>query len=140
MLNTQDLQAHGNERPRRFVPQRGAAPEVHHTSSQQQSVPDPEVDVPMVGAFATTEIDLAVIQSGSRLAEQQQLVHEHLVVVGDAQATKGPPEVAPALGRQEIQHVLEDGVRESADPVLAGDRLLRRRLYLGGLASARCHA
>lgn len=104
----------------------------------------------MVGAFATTEIDLAVIQSGSRLAEQQQLVHEHLVVVGDAQATKGPPEVAPALGqharphgvlrRQEIQHVLEDGVRESADPVLAGDRLLRRRLYLGGLASARCHA
>lgn len=132
----------GNERPR--VPQRGAASEMHHTSSQQQSVPDPQVDVPMAGgaSFASSEIDLAVIQSGSRVAEQQQVAHEHDVVVGDAQARQGPPEVVSSSGqqarphgvlrRQKTHRMLQDDVRQRAEPVHAGDRLLRcYRRYLG---------
>jgi len=119
-LNAQDPEAHGDERP--VVPQRGAAPpEVHHASSQQQGVPDPEVDVPTAGAAgAPAEVDLAVFQSGPRLAEQQQVVDEHGVVVGDPQARQG----GNARGRASVGPARTSARRPApaGNPARAGGR------------------
>lgn len=153
-LKTQHLQEPGDEGA---ALEHSGVPDVQHASLQQQRVTDPDLDVVGVGQLASTEVELAVLHGGSRVTQQQQAVDEHVLrlgaperLEGDAEAVRRPPEVAPAgaedrcphgvLRRQEAQNVLEDGVRQRADPVLVVDaRLLRRRALGGLLATTRRH-
>jgi hypothetical protein len=110
---------------------------------------DPQVNLRYILASESTEFYLARVQRRAAFTEEQQVVHEVVEppdtppvqrppLACDAQDWHGLPEAAPAPGehaglhglrrRQERQHVLEDLIWQSVDPIAS--TCLRHRLPL----------
>jgi hypothetical protein len=85
-LKTQHLQEPGNERA---ALEHSGVPDVQHPSLQQQRVTDPELGVIAVGLLASTEVELAVVHGGSRVAQQQHAVDEHVLLLGAPERLDG---------------------------------------------------
>lgn len=124
--------------------------DIEHLSLARQDSSDPNLDVRVVFLDRPIKVQLGLFQNRAMVAGGQQSVQEILQMFGpvppvlgaDVQAKDGSPGVAPAAGeharpdrvmhRQEAKDVLEDAVRQSADPIFAA-----RHGRFTGLAVAR---